>query len=225
MKERILFIQNTFEWAKLENILSANQVLYRLNEIRDSSFPSNDQSVEIIISEKDFEQFVKPSDVVYESKIFERRDPKFKRYGIWQILLFLYAIGMTMLFLKYYNINSKSGVDKNFEHNWNYNNTALTLKEKKTNQVAFVYFDANFDNNYERVEGYTNGKKHMVNYDADENGVFEKINYYDLNGVLSGRSTDSDSDGLFNRMMFILEDGRQLNLIDLDKNGVYEIER
>ena len=223
MKERIISIDDRIEWLKVKALLEENNIPYREKGVSDSTFPSltNDGLIEIVISEDFSDSFFRLVEKEYPSRTQEVKE---KKVNISRILLWVYAIVMTGLFWKYYDLNRKNSDDKNFTYEWSFDNVSLVSKEKRTGKVSAVYIDANFNNNYEKIESYTHGKLTVESFDRNEDGFIDKEIIWGLNGKLSAIYLDTDYDRIFEESLTILENGDTLKFKDRNKNGIVELE-
>jgi len=223
MAEVIVSIENEIELSRVTTLLDENLIPYRVSKMADSSFPSLSiiGRFEITISEKDYNDFLRLVEKVYPiRRVLE--EPKKTKPNRFKVGLILYAFVMTVLFVKYYHIEERNNTQKNFEYQWNYDNTVLTVSHKKTGDISDVYYDMNYDFNYEKVISYKNGIKTVMFLDNDEDGQIEQQIFYDKTGEIIGKYNDDDRDGYFDNGLIILDNGDSLKFIDQNKNGVYE---
>ncbi|MFZ6051036.1 hypothetical protein [Halocola ammonii] len=141
-----------------------------------------------------------------------------KRTTLLISLLGAYSLIMTGLFIRQYWIHERQSFDKNYKHSWNLDGTVLSMRNKETNKLNTVYYDENFDYNYERAEYYADDHLVAKAFDYDENGVFEKITYFDLNSEYIGFDQDIDSDQIYEYSLMIMENNDSLYLFDTNNN-------
>ncbi len=143
---------------------------------------------------------------------------KWLRRFIW-----IYSIIVTIMLIRNFRTNQFG--TKHMDYRLNASMTGIVFFHKETKEILEISYDRNFDNNIESVESYYKDLKIASRMkDANEDGFIEEVTYYDKNGKESGYSLDNDSDNYLEKISFILENGEFLNLIDLDKNGKFEIE-
>ena len=85
-----------------------------------------------------------------------------------------------------------------------------------------IFIDENYDLNFERTELYAHDKRVGLYLDEDENGIQETSIEYNLAGKRKGIAYDENQDGLFDKWIIDLEDGRKIELIDSNHDGNYE---
>jgi|GEM_PF-4356512 len=128
--------------------------------------------------------------------------------------LLLYALAMTGLFAKYFHINHLNSMDKNIEYDWTSHNEVLISRNKLTGEISTRHYDQNFDHNYEKIITVINGLDMSESLDVNENGITEHVDYFSTEGSFMGSQIDADEDGLYERSMYILENGDTLRLFD-----------
>lgn len=222
MFQRVIQIENEIEWLKIKDLLEEHEIPYSFRKTNDSAFPSlNENSIQIIIPEQFSQLFFRLTEKEFNSKIIQTESKPSKSWII-PLFLILYGVGMTFLFLKYYKMHSRNSSDKNFEYHWSFNNTRLQLKHKTTKEITSIFYDENFDFNYEKIEDYFKHKKVGESFDLNEDGFPEIHNFYGKNGQYAGSNIDSDKDRLFDKLILVLENNDSLIFIDQNRNGIYE---
>jgi hypothetical protein len=137
------------------------------------------------------------------------------------IVLIVYSVIVTLLLIKYWNINKKNSFDKNYEISWNTDNTKVRYYEKKNGHKVYEYFDSNFDYNFEQMREYRNNRGPIsISYDLNEDGFFEQIDYFDFTNKYIGKTEDLDNDRVYEYYEIILESGDTLQLTDKNANGI-----
>ena len=229
MYQRIIEIGNEIESLKVKTLLESNGVPIVLKPIQDSAFPAleNKQNLyHLIIPEEYSSTYFRLIENDYPNKLIEiNKEEKSSKTKFWLYLMIGYGVIMSLLFLKYFDINRKNSSDKNFTYRWSYDNTELNLVSKATKRVHTVYVDKNFDLNYEKIVAYIGGRKVSASIDKDENGIYEEVRFFDLQGNNAGISLDEDQDGLFETSTMILENREKLIFVDKNKNGLFELKK
>lgn len=226
MSEIVVYIENELEWIRVTNLLKDSDFPYNANKVSDATFPSLSQAdkYEIVISANDYDDFLKLVGKVYPIK---RIDPEpaapQPRTSRFKTALVLYSLIMTILFVKYFYIERSNSTDKNFEYEWSLDNSKLTISHKKTGDLSAIYYDTNYDLNYEKVVAYHKGTKTSASFDKDEDGQIEHEVVYDKTGRIIGVNTDYDGDGFFDYGLMLLENGDSLEFMDQNKNGVFQL--
>lgn len=227
MFQRIIAIENEVEWLNVKQVLESNDVPVTSVEKKDASFPHLDYSrytFQLIIPEEYSAQYFRliaadyPTQVIQDTTDGKKSKAKLKRG-----LLIVYAIIISLAFIKYYDINRKVTMNKNFEYEWSAFNTQLRSIDKKTQFVNSVYIDANYNLNYEEVVSYSEQRRFAESFDEDENGFYELTIYYDINGDVSGRSRDENQNGIIEFEEYVLENQEMLLLKDEDEDGHFSI--
>ncbi|MEH0153369.1 hypothetical protein V6R21_04435 [Limibacter armeniacum] len=185
----------------------------------------DDFSIDLLLSEQHSEVFLELMEEAAVYSSFERPPQKEKKSSQMRfVMLSVYAVVMTFLFIKYYSIHIKTSESKHLNYIWSYDNTALIIEHNKTHETVNVFTDKNYDDNYEKVVGYVKGKKAIVSFDRDEDGYYEEEYYYSLDGRKIGKSIDIDKDGAFDESIMVLESNDTLKFVDQNKNGIYELQ-
>ena len=145
------------------------------------------------------------------------KKPKRTTLLIW--LIGAYSLIMTGLFIRQYWIYEKQSKDKNFYYTWNVDGTILSMRDNESNRLKSVFYDENSDFNYERSDYYINDRIVSKAFDYDENGVYEKVTYFDLNSNYVGFDQDLDKDEIYEYSLRILENNDSLYFYDINKNN------
>ncbi|TRX58435.1 hypothetical protein FNH22_13905 [Fulvivirga sp. M361] len=231
MKKIVLSILDEITFLSIEKDLDELGVTYTQRPLSDSSFVSLNELQsfgEIIIKTDNTESIqkllVNPAYKgrlqVSSSEIKVSERPNYIQRG-----LIVYSILITVFFAKYWHIDYINSSDKNFNIHWNYSNTRLDYVDKKSKKVVHSFFDANYDLNYELQYEYNQGKGPVsIRYDNDENGYYEKVELFTLNGEYSGVYFDSNQNGLYEFSLTILENGDTLKLRDTNEDGFMKID-
>lgn len=147
-----------------------------------------------------------------------------KRTRFRTLALTTYSIIITVLFLKYWHIEQKNSNEKLSTSEWSYDNTVLTYKDKKSNQVTTKYYDSNFNDIFEKIEVFNKSNKPtVISYDKNEDGITDEEYYYGIEGRYSGFSIDKNYDNIFDYSEMILENGDTLKFDDKNNNGIMEV--
>ena len=227
MYQRIIEIENEIEFIKVKQLLESNEIPVITNQIQDSAFPvlDNKQNLfQLVIPDNFSNKYFRLIESDYPNKIIKvEENGKTPKTKLWLYLMVGYGLIMSFLFLKYFDINRKNSSDKNFTYNWNFDNTELSLVNKETQMVHAKYIDKNFDLNYEKTIGYCRGRVVSESLDKDENGTYEEVRFFDLEGNSSGISIDKNQDGLFETTTMILKNQEKLEFVDKNGNGLFEI--
>lgn len=154
MEEINISINNNLGEDQLIKILEEHDIPFRVETKTDSAFPNLNHTVNIFIPRSYHKTYLSLIGMEESTTLPSSTSSKSYKSTIFQIGLFLYALIMTMLCLKFYQTINRTSEDKNFYSKWNFDNTSFIQKSKKTNQVISVYTDKNFDMNYELVEGF-----------------------------------------------------------------------
>lgn len=137
------------------------------------------------------------------------------------LLIICIALGFYSFHLKQLNDNLMES--KNFNFKWNSGQEILMGYWLNNHKISNHYIDRNFDNNYELINSYTTyGKLYSANYDRNENGVFEKMIFFNSVREKVGNSIDSDEDGAIDEFTIFLDNGNELKFLDIDIDGRYE---
>ena len=224
---RILTFNNQLDRLTLTRKLDETAIPYEIIDRFDTASPNvtNPSEYQVVINTSNYEQITELTGVNYRFKDIKvtQRPPRNYSYLIW--LLIGYALIVTLLLAKYYNINQQNTASKNYRYNWNVNNTYVATSLKKDNQLINRSYDRNYDLNYERIEGISQGKVILISFDEDENGLYERSEFYDSKGKLSGIQEDSDEDGFAERGTIHLSDGRTIIFADQNGDGAYDVVR
>jgi hypothetical protein len=198
----------------------------------DSSFPSLDNLniygeiiIEIEYQDK-VDALLRRINSTNDYKVFLQDIPQKAKLSFVQLGLIAYSIVVTILFLKYWHLEAKASTEKNFDVSWTFDNTSIIYKDKKSNKISFIYTDANFDGNFEKIEIYANGLgATSISKDRNEDGHFEEMIYYSLNNEYSGRSLDIDNNQMHEYYEMILENKDTLIFVDENQNGIMELKK
>ncbi len=227
MYERIFQIDQ-LEWLEVQEILDKHQIPFTLiNSKEDSVFPvlnARESIIQFGIPDKYSSKFYRLINKDYPSVIVVQNESSSKsRSKRYSTLFALYGIIMTLLFFRYYYISERGSIDKNYTYTWSYSNQIMYAVHKGRDHVEDIYYDKNYDNNFEKVESYFNETRISESFDNNEDGFFEEVKLYDLAGRPSGGYFDTNKDGLFDRMKIVLENNEELLLVDSNNNGRYEL--
>ncbi len=216
-------ISDELELSDIERTLIDNDISYRVRSSKKSTFPkSKNESVDILLSRYDLKTFNRLTNNQYNSIPLDK-NPR-KKMSIGKILLYAYALIMTILFVKYYFQSKVYEETKNFNNSWNYNGTISTYRWKESNKIHSVFHDINYDLNIEITEGFINGRRSLLTYDKDENGIIEKYIQFDKAGDTSAIFIDINQDEWVDKSIQFLENGHSLILHDIDNNGLFELQ-
>lgn len=151
------------------------------------------------------------------------KDVRKNKINYFKALLIIYSILVSVFCFKYW-LTSRH-VDINFDYRWNAQATILEAKKKSTGQLVFKYFDENLDGNFEKVYGYHFESSFPIlkMFDSNEDGTYEKIIEYDLEAEYIAKSIDLNSDGFFEYLEFVLENGDTIKILDVNSNGKLEL--
>ncbi|WP_020530826.1 hypothetical protein [Flexithrix dorotheae] len=134
-----------------------------------------------------------------------------------------YAVIITILLINNWDTSYNQQNHRNFEIIWNHNNSIVEYIQKNNQKIYLRYYDENQDRNFEKVEEYKGGiNPSSISKDKDENGYFEDISFYNLNGDFVGKSIDKDNDQIFEFYEILLENGKVLKLYDKNNNGQFD---
>lgn len=87
-----------------------------------------------------------------------------------------------------------------------------------------IFSDANYDLNFEKVEGYSkNNSLTSRSNDFNEDGFSDETTYFGENGKVSGISFDYD--GRNDESIILLETGDTLKLSDKNHDGFFTLEK
>lgn len=224
---RIIKIEKEIEFFKVKQVLESNDIPVTSEKNENSAFPVLDKSAyHLIIPDESSREYFRLIENDYPNYVFTvEQTGKRSKAKRWLFLMIGYGVIMSMLFLKYYDINRKNSFDKNFIYQWNFTNTELRLVNKKSQSVNTVFIDKNSDLNYEKTLSYSHGKIVAESIDKDENGVYEEMLFFDLEGNQSGKSVDRNQDGLFEILTMLLENKEEIVFVDTNNNGLYEIQK
>lgn len=224
MEKRIIYIKDKLELLRIKRILELNSIEFELIDREDSAFKgiSGSNSFELIINENDFDKIQNVSKENLNTKKLNFQENAKSKFNFWTVLILIYSLVITLLFMKYFNIAERGSVDKNFNYVWNYNNTILFQKYKKTEEIFSKYFDTNRDGNYEKIEGYNRGKLISISEDKNENGLIEKTVSYTYDKTISLTMLDNNEDGNYERMEGHIKGKLTSISEDKNENGFYE---
>lgn len=231
MKEITILVLDEITFLNIENHLEESDIEYTQRLLSNSSFGSLNEYqsfAEITIKTGDEEKILKVIEKEqYNNRlqisIAETKGRKWSNYI--KAGLIIYSILVTLICFKYWHLSYIASSDRNFDIKWNSDNTILNYIDKKTKKPVASYVDENYDLNYELQYGYYQGKGPIsISYDEDENGYYEKVEHYSVDGRTAGWYLDADQDGLFEYSVTILENGDTLTAVDPDQNGIMEIE-
>lgn len=227
-----LYTQEEFQHLKQQ--LEGLEIPYISHSPEDTNFVAINTVQtywELSIPEEFSQKLFKQMDKDIQTEIYETKDsyedgedsfrfwgPKTKRS-----LLMLYAIIMTLLFLRYLQLNYQVSNDKNFSYSWTLDNSQQSAQHKDIPGFRTIFSDENYDLNFERTEVFSNNKRVAVYIDKDENGIQEKVVEYSLNGEKRSIAYDTDQDGLFDEWEMFDEEGNMTVYKDRDKDGFYDL--
>lgn len=227
MIERIILVENSLEAMEVQSILKEADIPFRFKQNENSAFPGMFSRWwgEIAFPNEYSQEFFELTNVQYASyeKEISENTGKLGSFSYTKLLLVCYAILSTLFCYKYYNIYKKSNQNKNFHTEWNYDNTIVTYRSKKTNAIAIQYSDINMDNNFERITEYSDNQNLLFeSLDLNEDGYYEILNNYDPEGNLIEQYIDSDFDHWYDEGFIIFDNGDTLKLLDKNRNGIFD---
>lgn len=221
-------IRSEVDFHRLINQLKEEEIPHHYNMLGDSAIPPinfNKCYGEITIPmefNSDFLKFIITENIEFEEKREARQTWDMPK--VFFIVLIIYSMIMTLLFVKYLNLEKQYSFDKNFHYRWNWDNTVLSVIDKKTNNTITTFIDKNRDFNYELVRNFPSVEGIMIeSIDRDENGYFEKIVSFGVGQRQSDLLIDNNGDGLYEVQWIYLENGDTLMLTDENKNGLFEL--
>lgn len=227
MKYRKITIQNALEWQRIKGILDDNEIPYQLNRAENSAFPAteiNNQPYEFIIPNEFTTVFFNLVGNELPSQLIEEQPPQ-KRTNLtkWLLLLGVYALVISILWLRTYRTNQRLQADKHYTSEWNSDFSEVLLHHNTKKLLLQKHHDKNFDLNYEKMEVFWAGKLISESIDADEDGVFEVTKYLDSDGQVSSKYTDNNNNMMSEKIEFFLENGERIILLDDDQNNIYQL--
>lgn len=228
MSKVVFKIADNILFQKIIIHLEENNIEYFARKMDDSAFPVLNQEQEIEVSEKFADEVSKFLEEDVQKVIVEEPNNPIaskpsKNNNFFIIALSIYAIVISLVALRYWYISQK--IDKNFDYQWSADNTTLTLRNKYIKGFVVKYYDANYDDNWEKVEAFSNGDLKSISVDLNENGLLEKTTDFNSLGEINGIYDDDDENGIFDRSLIILENGDTLSFVDTNKNGVMELKK
>lgn len=149
------------------------------------------------------------------------------RYSLKNIAFFSYALIITLLFMKYWDIDRKMSSDKHFEYRWNSFNTVMKSYYHGSEEASGFYYDKNHDNNFERIVEYGTLSPGTVSYyDDNEDGFWDEMTYKNKSRTeLYEAWYNDDGDRYFEKSIFILEGTRDTMIFtDKNVNGIWEFQ-
>jgi len=138
-------------------------------------------------------------------------------------ILILYAVVMTIFSFKYYDYYRENNNDNNFTYKLSHDNTSLKVRRSSTNELFAIYYDKNYDYNYEKIEGIHKGRIIAEWIDENEDGIPELEKWYGTDGSTACLYKDLNEDGINDSVIIILENNDTLNFVDYNKNGKLEL--
>lgn len=232
-------IENEVDAARITSMFDEKEIPYTIKKNSDL-FPYNGERrafAELLILREFEKQAQAIFDEVMKSRNTAHEEPSTfegeieihktsKKRNLWRPVLILYSITVTVLLIRYWNIDRKNSQSKNFKSTWNLSNTELIVRRKSDQQLIDIYSDANYDLNFEKTETYT--KRNTLASrasDFNEDGFVDEVTYFGMNGKVSGSAADYDSDGEVDETIVILETGDTLKLTDKNHDGFFILEK
>jgi len=228
MYQRIIELANKQESIDLKELLELNYIPCNIGQYTPSSKAEADEKTIYFVTFPNEYQvtFKNLSKNEHSTKLFKIQEIK---RGVKPLVLKYFLIPLiillSLLCLKFYYASHLGNGEKHFEYKWSLDNKKLDVINKNTKKIKGAYKDRNYDNNWEKIYEYHNGKKVVEANDLNENGIIDEYIYFDLNGNLVGINTDYDQDGLIDTMKLVLENKEQLVFIDKNKNGAFELSK
>jgi hypothetical protein len=239
--EKVIFkIDNELTYFKLVALLETNKIWYIARRVENNLYPSlnlvgiygeitvleqDSEKVERFLEKKEYSDSELSTEIVegnYTDKEIEKEAPKAKRNRT-QTFLVIYAIVMTLITLRYWYANKNYQEDKNYTYNWNIDVTAFKTVLKGSMDVTTIYYDRNYDLNFEKSISYNNGYKISESFDSNENGINERVNFFNKKGELTGYNINVDEDNCFEQLCIIMENRDTLYFVDKDRNYMFEV--
>lgn len=231
MKYTTYQINSEFDFQNIISSLDELQIPYSFRKYTDTSFPVLAQGkpfADIIIPseyEAEVENQIRELTNTEPQKINLRKPGKStNRYKAGSVLLIIYSIVMTALFVYYWYLHIRSAEDKNFTFGWSWNAKDLITKSKKNGSIVSVHRDENRDMNFEEYLFYSeDGSIISESKDVNEDGFFEETTLYNSQKKITGKQFDLNNDGIHEDVRFVLDNKDTLKLLYMNNNGFYEI--
>ena len=228
-------IEKELDYLRIKQLFDEMNIHYSVKFYADSSFPSLDNLngfADITIS-KDNESLLTnllaneniESSLVEETQShnsYKNKSPNSK-IKIYNKLLILYSLIVSILLFRFWYITKQSSDDKNFYYEWNFDGTRLELINKSNKNTVYLYFDDNYDFNYEYMRVFNNEGKIVIDgYDLNENGFFEENYYYNNNNNIIHTQYDLNNDRIMDKIIVIFGQNDTLKFVLKDINGYFE---
>lgn len=147
-----------------------------------------------------------------------------KGVNVWQVILIIYALGVTVACARFWYLEEIRSEDKNNTSAWSWDGKELVAKRKETGRRSSVSRDANYDLNFELVVSYSRAGIRIAEWrDLNEDGYYEETYLFDAKGKYNGTQYDRNNDGLSEEAVFITPQRDTVKFVDSDKDGIFDV--
>jgi len=238
--EKVIFkLSSELAYFKLISFLESNQIWYTARKVENNLYPSLNVGGlygEITVLQTDSElttHFLENQEYTETDLLSEMEESKLPaenataspskpKKNRTQTYLIIYSVIITLVALRYGYLNTNYQEDKHYKYEWNVDATAVYTIFKKKSEIITASYDGNYDLNFEKSIGYSNGYKVSESFDTNENGIFERVNYYNKKGELAGYSINVDEDFCFEQSCTILSNKDTLYFMDKDRDCMFD---
>ncbi|MDT3738034.1 MAG: hypothetical protein RO257_00895 [Candidatus Kapabacteria bacterium] len=213
MMSIIYKIENEIEYLRIISTLQEMKIEYTENKYSDSSFPvlnASEYYAEISVPEE-YEESV--NDIINNkivdnySKNTVNEKPKKIKFNYLILSLIIYSLISTFLCLYFWYSNNRVFLDKNFDVQLNTERTILTMVNEKSEKTAFLYFDENYDLNWEEYRTFSkSGEQAGISYDFNEDGYTDETSFYNRNQQKILSLFDTNIDGIYDKFEVLIND-------------------
>ncbi|MEM9328379.1 MAG: hypothetical protein AAGA85_22110 [Bacteroidota bacterium] len=209
--------------------LQQMQIPYSARVMTDSSFPSFSirNYGEVLVAEKEGESLKElfgQLDTQDYTVRLEKGKGSSKQW--FTRLLAVYAVVISLVCLRYWYMVETGNDSKNFDIQWEDNNTLLLYYSKEDGSLLSSHQDANYDLNFEQSNVYARGGEQVSrSMDDNEDGMFEYSAYYSQDRQLVGELWDLDRNQIADMYWTLLASGDTLRFNDTNQDGIWELQR
>jgi len=226
-------IESELDFHRITSALEDANIPYTFKKYSDSTFPAlgiNKVFGEISVSsvhDHDLKTWIRELTNTEPKLLYSKTAAKSRKgKSNWTIALIAYAVVISVLCFKYWFFSYRNAQDKNNRFEWSADGQDLMMINKETGKITHRYTDANYDLNFEESRMFSKDGVNIAEFkDQNEDGVYEIGFLYNLNREPIGAQFDRDNDGIFEELLFILENGDTVKLLDSNRNGFLEIQK
>ena len=227
---KIYKIENEIEYLRIISALQEMKIEYTENKYSDSSFPVLNESeyyAEITVPEEYAESvnaIISNKIVDNDSKYSVNEKPKKIKFNYLILSLIIYSIISTFLCLYFWYSDNRVFLDKNFDIQFNTERTILSMVNKKSEKTAFIYFDENYDLNWEEYRTFSkSGEPIGIYNDLNEDGYTDGTSLYNRNQQKMLSLYDTNYDGIYDKLEVLINDKDTIKYIFNKISSFFEL--